>query len=336
MRRTFITLICSVWLFLSLSAHAIKSCGTITVADTQTPPSTLLAHIDQYILTHAFNCRVTLIKGKTKSIINCMTGTGQPDLAPAIWLRSVKEEVEKAQKEHRLFPINEAIAGGGEEGFWVPGYLVRDNDSLATLAGVKENIGLFRIPDNPARPLLYGCRLDWDCDDTVTYLFNTLGLQAAGFELFNPGTPEGFDQAIDQAYNKELPWIGYYHAPSTIMARFRMIKVDPGSPPLSEAETKACIKGSQCQDVEKSLYPVSKIQTIISQDFAYRAIPVQNYLRQRQLNRQQLNSMLVWMYEKKASPDEAARHFLVEYETVWRSWLSFYEIGKVRRSLNAP
>ena len=48
MRRTFITLICSVWLFLSLSAHAIKSCGTITVADTQTPSSTLLAHIDQY------------------------------------------------------------------------------------------------------------------------------------------------------------------------------------------------------------------------------------------------------------------------------------------------
>ncbi|MDB2384599.1 hypothetical protein N9V90_02020 [Endozoicomonas sp.] len=329
-----ITVLFAVWLGMPLPVNASTPCGNITIADTQSPSSTLLAYVDQFILTHAYGCRVSLIKGNNQSVIARMIQTGQPDIAPEIWLHPVKEAMEKAQKEQRLFPVGESIANGGEEGFWIPSYLVKDNSSLATLEGVKTHAALFSNPATPSRSLLYGCRSGSECNDTVDRLYKTLKLQAAGFDLFNSTTPESFDQSIEQAYSRKLPWIGYYHSPSTIMARFSMIKVDLGTSLVSEKTIDGCINNSQCPDREKSLYSISKIQTIISQDFAYRAVPAHNYLRHRQLNHQQLNSMLVWIHEKQAAPDEAARYFLMEHEKVWRPWLSFYAIGKVRRALN--
>ncbi|MFA0698711.1 glycine betaine ABC transporter substrate-binding protein, partial [Vibrio sp. 10N.222.49.C9] len=74
---------------------------------------------------------------------------GQPDIAPELWTNSVKDAVEKGVEEGRLAYAGKALVDGGEEGFWVPSYLVEEYPELATIEGVKKHAKLFKHPEDP-------------------------------------------------------------------------------------------------------------------------------------------------------------------------------------------
>ena len=72
----------------------------------------VLANIDKLILEKGYGCQVELVPGDTVPTATSMTEKGKPDIAPELWLSSVKEPIEKAVKEGRLHIAAAALKDG--------------------------------------------------------------------------------------------------------------------------------------------------------------------------------------------------------------------------------
>lgn len=136
MRKT--TLFAGAFLLLatSTSAYTAEDCGKVTIADMNWNSASLMANIDRFILQHGYGCDAELIPGDTMPTSTSMTKKGEPDIAPELWSNSTKQALDKGVAEKRLRYAGKSLADGGEEGFWVPKYLVDKDPSMATIAGV--------------------------------------------------------------------------------------------------------------------------------------------------------------------------------------------------------
>lgn len=125
------------------SAKAEAACGKISISDMNWASATLIANVDAFILDHGYGCEVEIVPGDTMPTGASMVETGQPDVAPEFWASNFKEALDKGVEEKRLAVLGDALSDGGEEGFWVPAYLVEKDPSLATIEGVIANAKIF-------------------------------------------------------------------------------------------------------------------------------------------------------------------------------------------------
>ena len=139
----------SVLLLSALSTHAnADECGKITIADMNWNSASLMAHIDQFVLNEGYQCNAELIPGDSVPTGTSMIEKGQPDVAPELWTNGIKEALDKGIADKRLRIASESLVNGGEEGFWVPAYLVKQYPELATIEGVIKHAKLFEHPED--------------------------------------------------------------------------------------------------------------------------------------------------------------------------------------------
>ena len=301
-------------------AHA-QDCGAVTVADMDWSSATLLAHIDAFVLEHGYGCDVELVPGATEPTGTSMTEKGEPDIASELWTNSMTAAIDLGVAEGRLAVAGSSLSNGGEEGFYVPKYLVDDNPALATIDGIKANASLFRNPEDPDTFLFMGCPSGWNCQISAGNLFNAFGLGDAGFVIGDPGSGAGLAGSMAKAYERGEPWFGYYWAPTPLLGRFEMVKVDFGVP-LDLDHYQACISQADCDNPQPTAYPSSPIQTVTTADFANRAPDAFGYLQTRSFTNDFMNTLLAWMDENQADGEIGSVHFLTEFEDVWTEWVS--------------
>ena len=209
-------------LLASTSFSAIASeCGEVTIADMNWNSATLLANIDRFILKHGFDCDVELVAGDTMPTGTSMIEKGQPDIAPEFWSNTFRESLDKGVKEGRIRYAGISLSDGGEQGFWVPKYMVEKDPSLATISGIKANAKLFTHPEDPDKSAVMGCPAGWSCQLSTGHLFTAMGLEESGFELIDPGSGAGLAASIAKAYERNEAWFGYYWAPTPILKKIR-------------------------------------------------------------------------------------------------------------------
>ncbi|MFC6671968.1 ABC transporter substrate-binding protein [Marinobacterium aestuariivivens] len=320
---------------LVLSAAAVQadeSCGRVTIADMNWNSATLIANVDRFILEHGYGCDAELVPGDTMPTSTSMIEKQEPDIAPELWTNSFQASLDKAVAENRLKVAGKVFSDGGEEGYWVPKYLVDKDPSLATIEGIRANADLFTHPEDPDRSAFYGCPAGWGCQITSSNLFRALDLESAGFELVDPGSAAGLDGAIARAYEREQPWFGYYWAPTAILGKYQMVKVDFGSG-VDKDHFLDCITQVDCQTPKVTMYPESPVYTYTTDEFAKQAPAVFEYLATRSFTNDQLNELLAWMEDNQADGEIAMEHFLSEYQDVWTGWLSDDTATKVNAAL---
>lgn len=323
---------CALWLLVCLPVQAAAACGTVTIADMNWNSASLIAHVDRFILQHGYGCDAELVPGDTMPTGTSMVEKGEPDIAPELWSNSMKEALEKGVAEKRLRVAGKSLADGGEEGFWVPRYLVDKDPSLATIDGIRANAGMFEHPEDPEKSMFMGCPAGWNCQITSGNLFRALELEKSGFELVDPGSGAGLAGAIARAYEREKPWFGYYWAPTAVLGKYEMVKVDFGSG-IDDAHWIACISQADCENPRVSMYPPSPVHTVTTETFAARAPEAYAYLGRRAFSNDQMNVLLAWMEENQADGDVAMEHFLRNHESSWTPWVSGEVAAKVRSAL---
>jgi len=180
--------------------------------------------------------------------------------------------------------------------------------------------------------MFMGCPSGWNCQITSGHLFTALDLEEVGFTYVDPGSGAGLAGAIEKAYNREEPWFGYYWAPTALLGRFEMVKVDFGSG-IDEAHYDACISQAECADPQPTMYPPSIVQTVVAADLAKRAPDAYAYLQRRSFTNAFMNGFLAWMDENQADGETAAIHFLQTEEDVWTQWVSADVAAKVRAAV---
>ena len=146
-------------------------------------------------------------------------------------------------------------------------------------------------------------------------------LEEEGFELIDPGSGAGMSGAIAKAYERGEAWFGYYWAPSAILGKYEMVKVDFGSG-VDLDEYLNCTAKEDCESPKVTMYPPSPVNTITTEAFAFKAPEAYEYLGKRSFTNQQMNELLAWMEENQADGEIAMEHFLLNYEAVWSEWFS--------------
>ncbi|RDE18773.1 ABC transporter substrate-binding protein [Motiliproteus coralliicola] len=308
-------------------------CGKVTIADMNWSSASLIANIDRFILEHGYGCDAELVPGDTMPTGTSMIEKGEPDIAPELWSNSMKAALDKGVAEGRLKIAGKSLSDGGEEGFWVPKYLVDKDPSLATIEGVIANAKLFKHPEDPDKSAFIGCPAGWNCQISGGNNFKALKLGEAGFDLVDPGSAAGLSGSIARAYERMEPWFGYYWAPTAILGKYKMVKVDFGTG-VDEQHYLDCTSNAECENPKATMWPPSPVHTVTTSDFATKAPEAYTYLTRRAFKNNLMNELLAWMEENQADGDIAMEYFLTTFEPVWLSWVSPDAADKVKTALS--
>lgn len=322
--------------FLSIFATpaAANDCGRVTIADMNWNSASLIANIDGFILKNGYGCDAELVPGDTMPTGTSMVEKGEPDIAPELWSNSLKAAIDKGVAEKRLRIAGKSLSDGGEEGFWVPQYLVDKDPSLATIEGIRAKAKMFKHPEDPTKSGFYTCPAGWNCQISADNLFKALKLADNNFELVDPGSGAGLSGSIAKAFAREEPWFGYYWAPTAVLGKYKMVKVDFGSG-VDKQEFLECTSSAECETPKVTMYPPSLVETVTTESFAARAPKAFAYLGKRAFKNAQMNELLAWMEDNQADGDVATEHFLKNYESTWTQWVSADTAGKIKKALAA-
>ncbi|WP_234494193.1 ABC transporter substrate-binding protein [Vibrio maritimus] len=309
-----------------------SECGTVTIADMNWNSASLMAHIDQFILSNGFDCDAELIPGDSVPTGTSMIEKGQPDVAPELWTNGIKEALDQGVADKRLRYAGNSLTEGGEEGFWVPAYMVEQYPELATIEGVIKHAALFEHPESDDKHAFYGCPAGWTCQITSEHLFNALELDKHNFEMIDPGSGAALSGIIAKSYDREKPWFGYYWSPTPVLGKYEMVKVDFGSG-TDVDEYRNCTTQPDCESPKVTMYPPSPVHTVVTEEFAQRGGDANDYFAKRGFTNKQMSELLAWMEDNQADAEEAMYHFFESYPELWKSWVSTDVATKVEQSL---
>ena len=312
---------------------AASECGKVTIADMSWSSATLIANIDRFILEYGFGCEAELVPGDTQATGASMIEKGQPDIAPEFWSNAMRTALDKGVSEGRIRYAGTTLTDGGEEGFWVPAYMVEKDPTLATLAGIKANARLFTHPEDPSKSGFMGCPAGWNCQISTKNLFNAMDLERFGFELLDPGSGAGLSGSIAKAYERGEGWLGYYWAPTSVLGKYKMVKVDLGSG-VDKKHFKECTTQEDCLNPKVTMYPPAAVDSVVTENFAKKSPEIMAYLAKRSFKNAQMNVLLAWMEDEQADGEFAVEHFLTDYESTWTKWVDAPTAAKIKKALS--
>jgi glycine betaine/proline transport system substrate-binding protein len=321
-------------MFSASSAFAANNdCGDLTIADMTWSSATLIANVDSFILTEGYGCNVELVPGDTNATGASIIERGEPDIAPELWSNALAEAITKGIAEKRIRVAGKALSDGGEEGFWIPKYLVDENPALASMEEILKHPELFKHPEDDSLGALYSCPAGWNCQISTGHLFEAFNMEERGFDLIDPGSAAGLSGSIAKAYERKEGWLGYYWAPTAVLGKYEMVKVDFGSG-VNLKHFQTCLTQEYCEDPKPSMYPPSPVDTVTTEVLASEKPAVYKYLTKRSFTNEKMNTLLAWMEENQAQGDFAAEYFLKNNEAMWSTWVTADAAKKIKAALN--
>jgi len=310
---------------------AADECGDVSIARMNWASAEVVAEIDNLILSEGYGCNTTLVGGDTMPTFTSMSEKGEPDLAPELWVNAVKEPLDAAVAEGELIIAAEVLSDGGVEGWWVPKYIVDANPDIKTIEDALARPDLFPAPEDDSVGGVHTCPSGWACQIITNNLYAAYGAEGKGFELIDVGSSAGLDGSIAKAYEQEEGWIGYYWAPTALLGRYEMVKLDmPGN---DREHWDSCTVIADCADPKPNGWPRSDVFSVVTDDFAEKASVAMDYVGKRQWDNDTVNTLLAWKDENQATGEETAYYFLENNEDVWSAWVEPEVAEKIRAAL---
>ncbi len=312
------------------AALAAEDCGRVTIAEMSWNSAAMLAQVQKLVLNEGYGCEAELVPGDTVPTITSMTEKGEPDLAPEIWPNAAKEAIANAEAEGRVVVATRTLEDGGQEGWFVPDYMVEEHPELATIEGIRNNAKLFPDPEEPGKGRFYTCPAGWQCQIVNENLFQAYGLNEAGYTMFDPGSGPGLAGAIAKAYERREPIFAYYFEPTAVLGKYDMVMIGGMN---HDPETWDCVTERDCADPQPNMYPSSQVLTLATTGFVEAAPEAFAFIESVTVPNDVINSVLAWQEDNQASAEGAALHFLETYPEVWTSWVPAEVAEKVKAAL---
>lgn len=313
---------------------AQAECGNVTISEMNWASAQAAARVDQFILANGYGCNAETLPGDTVPTATSMSEKGSPDIAPELWMNTVKDQIDEAVAADRLVIVGDVLedpAKNAGEGWWIPQYMVDKNPELATIEGVKKNPDLFKDPEDPSKARVVGCPSGWACQINTNNLYKGFDMEEAGFNLVDPGSGAALSGAITKAYNRGQGILTYYWSPTSLLSKLDMVRVDMG--PYDAKEYEACTGSADCVDPKPNSFPVTEIKTVVSTEFANNNQAPMGYLKSRVWTPEAFGAVLEYMEEEQADGQAAAEWFLQNNPDEWTKWVPADVAAKVKAAL---
>lgn len=313
-------------------AASAAECGTVTIANMNWQSAEVLANIDKFILSEGYDCDAELVVGDTVPTLTSMTEKGEPDVAPEGWVDLLPDVVNNGISDGKLVSVSEALSDGAVQGWWIPKYLADAHPDIKTIDDALKHPELFPAPEDPSKGAVFNGPQGWGGTVVTAQLYKAYEAEKAGFVLVDTGSAAGLDGSLAKAYERKEGWLGYYWAPTAILGKYDMVKLEYGVP-FDEAEWKRCNTVAECPDPKRNEWPKDSVQTLVTTEFAERAGPALDYLKARSWSNETVNKLLAWMTDNQATGEEGAEYFLENNEDIWTKWVTPDVAEKVKSAL---
>ncbi|NML77082.1 ABC transporter substrate-binding protein, partial [Rhizobium sp. S-51] len=222
---------------------------------------------------------------------------------------------------------------GGVQGWWIPKYIADAHPDIKTIPDMLKHPELFPDPEDPSKGAIFNGPQGWGGTVVTSQFYKAFEAEKAGFTLVDTGSAAGLDGSIAKAYERKEGWVGYYWAPTALLGKYEMVRLDYGVE-NDPAEWKRCNTVADCADPKPNAWPVDTIVTLVAKPFSEKAGPeVMDYLNKRSWSNQTLGGLMAWMTDNQASGEDGAKHFLEENKDIWTKWVTPEAAAKIEAAL---
>ncbi len=289
---------------------------TIQIADMSWASASTIAHVESKILEHGFGCKTELIPGETVTTATTMVKKGRPHIAPELWSSNAKKLLEEGEQKGTASVAGQVFAEGGVDAWWVPKYVVEQNPDIKSVQDLTRYAELFQVAGSD-KGRFYNSIPGWASEARSSNLMRAYGLDEQ-FEVYSAGSGAALDAAIVSNYKRKKPIFFFYWAPSAILGKYDMVKLEMDA---HDPANDACNAEPNCQSPARSGFPVVDVNTVVAGKIKQQAPAIYQFLSKVQLENDTVNKLLAWGEDNNADPEQTAEHFLKTQQAIWTTWV---------------
>lgn len=313
---------------------AYAKCGHVTIASMTWQSAEVTASLDKMILEKGYGCDAEIVPGDTVPSLTSIIEKQSPDVIPEGWVSLQPKLVASGMAENRIKLTVDVLSDGGVNGWWIPKYFADAHPEIKTIQDAMNNPKLFPSPEDPSKGAVYNGPQGWGSTLITSQLFKAYGGEKAGSVLVDPGSAAGLDGTIAKAYERKEPWLGFYWAPTAILGKYPMVRLDFAAPE-DDAEWARCMTVADCPDPKPGVWPKDRVATVVSEKFYKSADKdVLAYFEKRSWSNETVSTLLSHMTDEQATGEDGAKYFLKNNQDIWEKWVSPEAAEKIKASLN--
>lgn len=316
--KKFPVLIASLLSAASITAQA--KCpvdGAIQIADMSWASASAIAQIESKILQLGYDCKTELIPGETVTTATTMVKKGRPHIAPEVWSSNIATLLDEGVQSGTVSIAGKVFAGGGLDAWWVPRYVVEQYPDIKSVQDMARYSHLFKSTGSD-KGRFYNSLPGWSNETRSTNLFRGYGLDKQ-YDIYSAGSGAALDSAIASNYKRKKPVFFYYWAPSAMLGKYDMVKLDMNA---YDSAKDSCNAEADCKTPSPGGYPVVDVNTLVVSKIKDGAPELYQFLSKVSFENDTVNKLLAWGEDNKAEPKEVAEYFLKNHQDIWKTWVS--------------
>jgi glycine betaine/proline transport system substrate-binding protein len=238
---------------------------------------------------------------------------GDIDIDMESWHSNFRDAYDKGVESGDIIDLGKNLPDA-PQGWWIPRYMVEGSDAVApdlkSVEDLKKYAELFPDPEDPNTGVVYGGVAGWSQLEISEQIFDEFGL-GDQFNLGVAGSGAALAATMVGAYEKGEPWAGYYWAPTAILGRLDMVRL------------------------EGSEYEPADVNILVNKSMLEKAPDVVEFLKGYHTTIDDNNEFLAKMDAEEWDAQQTAIWFLKNKEDVWTEWVDDEVATKVKDALAA-
>ena len=316
------------------AAQDAADCGgyadTVVFGDLDWDSNAFHTQVARFILENGYGCETDAIPGSTIPILAGVV-RGDIDIAMEVWTSNLPEVWAEGLAEGKVLNLGTNFPDA-TEGWFVPRYLVEGEDAAApdlkAVSDLPKYKDLFADPEEPGKGRFYNCLTGWACEVTNTKKLNVYGL-LDDYTNFRPGSGAALAAAIESAYKREQPVVGYYWGPTALLGKLDLVQLEE---PAYDKEVWDTLISTD-EPTEATAYPSTEVVLTANAEFAEAAPAIIDFLKGYETSNDVVSKALAYMEENDAEPEDAAKWFLENNEDLWTAWVPADVVERVKAAL---
>jgi glycine betaine/proline transport system substrate-binding protein len=292
-------------------------CGTqqVAIARMAWPSAALLAEIHSRLLTANYLCNVMVQDGDLAATGSSMGATGQPAVAPELWIGRIADIWNAAMKGQKVRQAGAPYADTTFEGWFVPDYVAVQWPEVTTIDGLKAHAADFG--DGNGRGKFVSCPIDWGCAVVNRNMLRAYGLDQS-FDIVEPANRFELDTLIAEAVGRKEPILFYYWQPNAVLAQFAF---KPVTLAAYDRDAFLCMGRAACPAPTPTGFAPDPVVVALAEWIYLDAPQVAAYFGRARMPFDEMNKLLQQLGEAGETVESVADRFVADRGEIWRPWV---------------